>query len=178
MILTRSEFAELALNYLDELTAYARRLAARPWDADDLVQATYERAFHKWQTLREPSNCRAWLFRIARNLHIDHGRSTAARPELRLAGLDDAGEAVAIASLQVPERISRLELERALELIPGEQREAVLLSDLWGFRYQEIAEIVSVPVGTVRSRISRGRRALSEAVTGAAQPRKSGGGSQ
>lgn len=159
--MTREDFADLALSYLEEVTAYARRLAHADWEADDLIQATYERGFRKWKDLRDRARCRAWLFRIARNLHIDRIRTTATRSELRLVDSEPMLPAV---SPEVVERANRDALERALASIASDQREAVLLGDLWGFRYSEIAEIVNAPIGTVRSRISRGRAALVSAL--------------
>lgn len=136
--------------------AYARRLTGSDWDADDLVQVTYERAFLHSGELRETARCRAWLFRICRNLHIDRLRSEAARPVLRL--IDDGVDS--LPPMPLP-RFSTGELEKALAGIDGDQREAILLCDLWGFRYEEAATILDVPVGTVRSRLSRGRSAIA-----------------
>lgn len=150
------EFADLALGHAEELMAYARRLTASDWDADDLVQVTYERAFLHSGELREAARCRAWLFRICRNLHVDRLRSEAARPVLRLVddGVDSAP------AMPLP-RFSAGELEKALAGIDEDQRETVLLCDLWGFPYEEAAAILDVPVGTVRSRLSRGRSAIA-----------------
>ncbi|MCK6553261.1 sigma-70 family RNA polymerase sigma factor [Candidatus Binatia bacterium] len=156
------DFSSLALSYLEELTAYARRLSRNAWDADDLVQATYERAFRGWKGLREPARCRAWLFRIARNLHLDRVRTATARPEIHLVESGYPEADAAVISPEAVERLSARELEAALARLPEEQRHVVLLCDLWGFPYDEIAEIAGVPVGTVRSRIARGRLALSK----------------
>ncbi len=159
--MTREEFATLALGYLEELTAFTSRLARNAADADDLVQATDERAFRSWQSLREARACRAWLFRIARNLHVDRKRATRARPELRPV---EPGDRVAPETLISPETVERLqarEIEGALLQLPPEQREVVLLCDVWGFEYAEIAEVTGAPLGTVRSRIGRGRARLA-----------------
>jgi RNA polymerase sigma-70 factor (ECF subfamily) len=159
--MTLDEFADLALSYLNEVTAYARRLSRSDWEADDLVQDAFEQAFRKWKDLREPARCRGWLFRIARNLHLDRRRAMAARPELRLVEPADPVAPEPFVSPETVERLTARELEAALARLPEKQREAVLLSDLWGFRYEEIAKITATPVGTVRSRISRGRSAMS-----------------
>jgi len=159
--LTREDFAALALSYLEELTAFASRLTRSAADADDLVQATYERAFRSWPSLREPRACRAWLFRIARHLHVHRKRATSARPELRPV---EPGDRLAPEPLVSPETVERLqgrEIEAALLQLPPEQREAVLLCDVWGFDYAEIAEVTGAPLGTVRSRIARGRARLA-----------------
>lgn len=159
--MTRDEFATLAVDYLGEVTAYARRLTRNAADADDLVQDTYDRAFHHWNELREQRACRAWLFRIARNIHTDQMRRGVARPELRLVSGGDTLGPEAVIPAESVERIDAHQLEGALKHLPHEQREAVLLCDLWGFRYDEIAEIMSCPLGTVQSRIARGRAMLA-----------------
>jgi len=159
--LTRDEFAALAMACLEEVTSLACRLSRNPADADDLVQGTFERAFRFWRQLRKPEACRAWLFQIARNLHLSRLRYTAGHPELQLVEED---EGFGLESAAPPELIERLEardLEKALERLPADQREAVLLCDLWGFEYQEIASITGWPLGTVRSRIARGRAKLA-----------------
>jgi RNA polymerase sigma-70 factor (ECF subfamily) len=159
--LTRDEFADLTLRYLPDLAAFTRRLSDSAADGDDLLQATYELAFRSWQSLREGAACRAWLFRIARNLRTDSLRSQHARPEL--IALDDMAERLSThIHASTVERVETVDLQRALERLAPEQREAVLLCDLWGFSYEEIAAIVGIPVGTVRSRISRGRARLLE----------------
>jgi RNA polymerase sigma-70 factor, ECF subfamily len=174
--MTRDEFASLALSYLEEVTAYARRLCRSEWDADDLVQAAFEQAFHKWEALSEPARCRAWLFRIARNLHIDRLRQSAARSELRLVHPSDAVAPEPSVPAETVERLSARELEAALVRLPEDQREALLLCDLWGFRYEEIAEITHVAIGTVRSRISRARSHLAQGLLAARKHGSQSGG--
>lgn len=172
--MNRAEFAELALGYLDEVSAFARRLTSNAADADDLVQITFERAFRAWATLRERGACRTWLFRIARNAYLNRRRTENARPELQLVDVDEMRD-VPVISAETVERVQAHELERALAKLTTEQREALLLSDLWGFTYAEIAEIASVPVGTVRSRIARARaRVIADICVdvGASRPRR------
>jgi RNA polymerase sigma-70 factor (ECF subfamily) len=159
--LTREDFASLALGYLPEVTAFARRLSRNAADADDLVQGTFERAFRSWRDLRQPGACRAWLFRIARNLHLNRQRSAGIRPELRLVDDEEGLAAGAVVSAEVVERLEAHDLEAALDRVPVDQRDAVLLCDLWGFEYEEIASITGWPLGTVRSRIARGRAKLA-----------------
>ncbi|MBI3073293.1 MAG: sigma-70 family RNA polymerase sigma factor [Deltaproteobacteria bacterium] len=159
--MTRDEFADLALACLGEVTAFARRLTPGGADADDLIQSTYERAFATWSTLRERRACRAWLFQIARHLHVDRLRAVKARPELRLIDDDDAIPAVATMAADAIERLDAREIDAALSHLDEAQREAVLLCDVWGFAYDEIAGITGVPIGTVRSRIARGRVAIA-----------------
>lgn len=164
--ITRQGFATLVLSYLEEVTAYARSLSRSEWDADDLVQAAFEQAFRKWKTLREPARCRAWLFRIARNLQVDRARARSAQPEIHLVEPSAQAAAEPVVPAETVERLTAHDLETALGRIPEDQRQAVLLSDLWGFRYDEIVEITNTPIGTVRSRISRGRTTLVRLLAG------------
>ncbi len=173
--MTRDEFSDLVLSYLGEVTAYARRLTRTKWDADDLVQNTFERAFRKRRDLREPGQCRAWLFRIARNLYIDRYRAHAARPELRIVKSTDRLAPEPFVNPETVEQLTAQDLDAALARLPEDQREAVLLCDLWGFRYDEISEIEDVPIGTVRSRIARGRAALSHDLHASEQLSSKGG---
>jgi RNA polymerase sigma-70 factor (ECF subfamily) len=159
--LSREDFASLALGYLEEVTAFARRLTRNAADADDLVQGTFERAFRSWRDLRQPGACRAWLFRIARNLHLNRQRSAATRPELRLVIDEEGLTAGTFVSAEAVERLEAHDLEAALDRLHPDQRDAVLLCDLWGFEYEEIASITGWPLGTVRSRIARGRAKLA-----------------
>ncbi len=159
--MTREEFGALALGYLEEIAAFARRLTGNTADADDLVQATFERAFGSWRELREPAACRAWLFRIARNLFVDGKRAAAIRSRFSLALGSEALSEAFVVPMETVERMTARELEAALDRLPGDQREALLLCDLWGFQYAEIAEIVGSPTGTVRSRIARARSRMS-----------------
>ena len=159
--MTREEFASRALGYLEEVTAFARRLSRNAADADDLVQGTFERAFRSWRDLRRPEACRPWLFRIARNLHLNRQRSAATRPELRLVREEEGPGAQPVVSAEVVETLQAHDLEAALDRLHPDQRDAVLLCDVWGFEYDEIAEITGWPLGTVRSRIARGRARLA-----------------
>jgi RNA polymerase sigma-70 factor (ECF subfamily) len=159
--LTRDEFAALATACLEDLTAYARRVSGSAADADDLVQGTFERAFRSWRDLRQPGACRAWMFRIARNLHLNRQRSAWSRPELRLVDEEQDLGPGSLVPAEAVERLQAHDIEAALDRLPAEQRDAVLLCDLWGFEYPEIAAITGWPLGTVRSRIARGRARLA-----------------
>lgn len=173
--MTREEFAELAISHLEELTAYARRLARSASDADDLLQETYARAFRHWRTLRQPQACRAWLFRVARNAYTDSLRGAATRPELTLVGgLSDTSRVAPVVPAESVERLDARQLEWALATLAHEQREAVLLCDLWGFSYQEIAEIMDCPLGTVQSRVARGRTSVIAALAAEGHTRAGG----
>ncbi len=151
--MTREEFSEVVLQWLAQVTAFARRLTASAADADDLVQITYEQAFRSWRTLRDPRAGRAWLFRIARNAAVDRFRRESSRPEIELVGYEALDVEVSIPLHPV----ESIDLEMALSRLPRDQAEAIVLCDLWGFKYEEIAAISGCAVGTVRSRISRGR---------------------
>ncbi len=151
--MTRDEFSEVVLRWLEQVTAFARRLTSSAADADDLVQITYEQAFRSWHTLRHPRAGRAWLFRIARNAAVDRFRRESARPEIELVGY----EALDIEVAMPLHPVELIDLEAALSRLPIDQTEAIVLCDLWGFTYEEIAAISGCAVGTVRSRISRGR---------------------
>jgi len=144
---------ELALSYAPELRAYIRRFAPTPWEADDLLQETMVRALTQLDGLRDSARCRAWLFRIARNVFLDQVKRRRPQP----IGDDGAISERCASHTATP---LRPDLERALGALPSKQRECLLLCDLWGFRYAEIARIVGAPIGTVRSRISRGRAEL------------------
>jgi RNA polymerase sigma-70 factor, ECF subfamily len=171
---TRDEFAVLALGYLEELTAFARRLTGSFSDADDLVQDTFARAFQAWRTLREPRACRAWLFCIARNQFLNDKRAATARPVLQLVEIDPELQELPSLSPETVERLDARALEAALARLPHDQRETVLLRDLWGFEYEEIADITAVPVGTVRSRLARGRGRVIAALAGLIEERTRG----
>jgi len=166
--LTREEFASLTLGYLEDLAAFARRLSRNAADADDLIQGTFERAFRSWRDLRHPRASRAWLFQIARNLHLNRYRAMSSRPELRLVEAEESLLPELVVPPETVERLTAHDLEAALDRLPSEQRDAVLLCDLWGFEYEEIASITGWPLGTVRSRIARGRAKLGALLAGRA----------
>lgn len=168
---SRAAFVDAALAHVEELAAFTRRLAGSRWEGDDLLQETYARALSRSKELRDLGACRAWLFRIARNLHLDKVKS-ADRRRLQLVA-DGVPEA---ASPAEPARELRPDLERGLAELPTEQREALLLCEVWGFKYEEIAEITECAIGTVRSRIARARSALLRALGGERKGKSKGGG--
>jgi RNA polymerase sigma-70 factor (ECF subfamily) len=166
----RATFAEDTGPYRRPLYSTAVRLTTNPSDAEDLVQETYLRAYRSYGTFRPGTNLRAWLFRILTNAHINRYRAKTRRPEE--TGLDAieehnlhrrtlAGNAHwRSAEDELIDRLSESELLAAVERLSPAYREAVLLSDVGGFSYKEIAEILDVPIGTVMSRLHRGRQAL------------------
>src|SRR2546428_2299235 len=126
--MTRDEFSAAVLQWLTQVTAFARRLTSSAADADDLVQITYEQAFRSWRTLRDAPAGPAWLFRIARNAAVDRFRRESVRPEIELVG-NEAFEAHA----PLPSHpVESMDLEAALSRLPAAQAEAIVLSDLCG----------------------------------------------
>ncbi len=153
-------FEQLAVSHLAAIYGGARSLSDEV-TADDLVQETYLRAWKYFSSFDPETNCRAWLFRILRNVWADRWRKT----QLEIP-LSDAPTAVAVEPLyHWEEEFLKAEFSEAvaaaLSELPLEYRWAVLLADVEEFSYQEIAEIVSCPIGTVMSRISRGRKMLA-----------------
>ena len=159
------------------LYSHALRLTRNPTDAEDLVQETYLRAYRGFPGFREGTNLRAWLFKIATNAYINMYRAKQRRPDERdLDGMEEWAlhgaigglEAAAAARTAEAEAIDAMpdeDVKRALEDLPDVFRQAVLLRDVEGFSYQEIADITEVPIGTVMSRLHRGRRKLEEALS-------------
>jgi RNA polymerase sigma-70 factor (ECF subfamily) len=167
-------FAELAMPYMSALYAAALRMTRNPSDAEDLVQETYLRAYRGFDGFQEGTNLKAWLYRILTNTFINTYRAKKRRPEQtelddvedfylyrRLGGLE-AADANRSTESEVLESIPDDEVKAALESIPEQFRMAVILADVEGFSYKEIADILDVPIGTVMSRIHRGRRALQK----------------
>ena len=167
-------FAEQAMPYMSALYSAALRMTRNPADAEDLVQETYLRAYRGFGGFREGTNLKAWLYKILTNTFINQYRAKKRRPEQvdlddtedfylyrRLGGLE-AVDAERTPESEVLDQIPDAEVKEALESIPEQFRMAVILADIEGFSYKEIAEILDVPIGTVMSRIHRGRRALQK----------------
>jgi RNA polymerase sigma-70 factor (ECF subfamily) len=143
------------LSWVPRLRRYARALTRNRDDADDLVQDTLERAWARSALWRGVGDMRAWLFGIMHNLHVDGAR----RPRLPTQPLDDATPEVAVAATQ-GDRLAVLDLQQALACLPVEQREILLLISLEDMSYADIARTLGIPMGTVMSRLSRGRERL------------------
>ena len=159
---------QILLSWVPRLRRYARALAANRDDADDLVQDTLERAWAKlalWRVGGEVRDIRAWLFSVMHNLHVDGIR----RPKLATVLMDDDTPDVAVAPTQ-GERLAVLDLQGALDLLPVEQKEIVLLIALEDMSYADVAATLSIPVGTVMSRLSRGRERLRSLMEGRDEP--------
>ena len=144
---------------IPSLRRYARALLRDGDRADDLVQDCLERALSRRHLWRGGASLRPWLFRIMHNVHANQARALSARP--RYQPLEDAGEVVD--GTQSPlAHIALGEMARALDELPTEQARVVLLVALEGLSYQEVAEVVDVPIGTVMSRLSRARERLRQ----------------
>ena len=148
--------------HIPRLRRYARALAGDQHAADDLVQDTLERALNKHHLWRPGSDLRAWLFAIMHNVFVNQLRARQAHPEAAL----DEDDLPAVPSVQGA-RLEIRDLESALALLPPEQREIVLLVGLEQFSYAEAAKSLDIPIGTVMSRLFRGRERLRTLITGA-----------
>ncbi len=169
----RARFERDALPMLPNLYAAALRMTRNPSDAEDLVQDTYLRAYRGFAGFREGTNLRAWMYRILTNTFINAYRKKQREPvtvqddEIEDWYLYDrlgASGVEASAEVEVLDRLPDEDVQRALEALPEGFRMAVLLADVEGFAYKEIAEILDVPIGTVMSRLHRGRKALQKAL--------------
>jgi RNA polymerase sigma factor (sigma-70 family) len=171
----RSAFESVALPHLDSVYRFALHLAGHEGDAQDLTQECFHQAFRKFEQFEPGTNCRAWLFRITRNAYIDRlrQRSRQPRPSDLSEEVVGVGATDPIDSMERWERLasggeeSRYdffgdEVAKGLRELPDEFRAAVLLCDVEGLSYAEIAKALACPVGTVRSRISRARTMLKE----------------
>jgi len=163
----RVRFEEEVLELADQAYRVARRLVGSREEAEDLVQETYARAFRSWRSYTPGTNLRAWLFRILTNLNIDRGRKEQRTPETqRIEEGDyflynrleaDSGEAD---EERIVGRLSQDGIVHALSAVPHDFRDVIVLVDIGDFSYQDAAQILDVPIGTVMSRLHRGRRIL------------------
>jgi RNA polymerase sigma-70 factor (ECF subfamily) len=168
------EFEEVALVHLDALYQTALRLTGSRAEADDVVQETYLRAYRSFDRFNPGTNCRAWLFTILRNAFLN--RLRAGRREVLEADMDEreATQSRTAAMESSPEEtffqtVLHGDVDRALKALPLVFREAIILADIEGLSYREVADVVGCPIGTVMSRLSRGRRLLRGALTRFAQ---------
>jgi RNA polymerase sigma-70 factor (ECF subfamily) len=170
----QATFVEQATPFMDSLYAAAMRMTRNPADAEDLVQETYLKAYRGFGGYEDGTNLKAWLYRILTNTFINSYRSKKRRPTesdiedvedlylyRRLGGLE-AAAAGRSAEEELLEIYTDDEVKRALEELPEQFRMAVLLADVEGFSYKEIADIMDIPIGTVMSRLHRGRKGLQK----------------
>ncbi len=183
---TRGLFEEQALPFLDQLYAAAMRMTRNPSDAQDLVQETFVKAFAAFAQYEQGTNLKAWLYRILTNTFINQYRKKQREPyqgtidELEDWQLGGAESTTAMsgrsAEAEAIDHLPDSAVKDALQSIPEDFRLAVYFADVEGFSYQEIAEIMKTPIGTVMSRLHRGRRLLRELLAGYAAERGLGMG--
>jgi RNA polymerase sigma-70 factor (ECF subfamily) len=165
----RVRFEEEALELSDQVYRVARRLVSTREEAEDLVQETYARAFRSWRSFTPGTNLRAWLLRILTNLNIDRGRRKQRAPDEQpleegdyflYNRLEQSARDGNADEERVVERLSQDDIVGALSAVPHNFRDVVVLVDIGDFTYQDAAQILDIPIGTVMSRLHRGRRIL------------------
>jgi RNA polymerase sigma-70 factor (ECF subfamily) len=164
----RVRFEEDALALSDQVYRVARHLVGSREEAEDLMQETYARAFRSWQSFQPGTNLRAWLLRILTNLNIDRGRRVQRTPDMQpleandyflVDKLEEAGGPISEEE-RVDERLSQDNIVEALAAVPHDFRDVIVLVDIGDFSYADAAQILDIPIGTVMSRLHRGRRIL------------------
>jgi RNA polymerase sigma-70 factor (ECF subfamily) len=172
----QAKFEDDAMQFAQQLYSAAMRMTRNPADAEDLVQETFLKAYRAYHTFTEGTNLKAWLYRILTNTYINRYRKLSRRPkEVDLGEVEDlylyrkvstAGtrEASRSAEEEVLSGFVDSDVKQAIEALPENFRLPVLLADVEGFSYKEISDIMDVPIGTVMSRLHRGRKALQKAL--------------
>ncbi|HJW66577.1 MAG TPA: sigma-70 family RNA polymerase sigma factor [Gaiellaceae bacterium] len=165
----RVHFEEEALELADQVYRVARRLVSTREEAEDLMQETYARAFRAWRSFQPGTNLRAWLLRILTNLNIDRGRRQQRSPDFQpleegdyylYNRLEESGREANVDQERVDDRLSQDDVVQALSAVPHDFRDVIVLVDIGDFSYADAAQILEIPIGTVMSRLHRGRRIL------------------
>ena len=177
------DFERDAMQYTRQLYSAAMRMTRNPADAEDLVQETYLKAYRAYHTFQAGTNLKAWLYRILTNTYINKYRKESRRPNevdlgsvedlylYRRLGSEESAEAARTTEDRVLDGLVESDIKTAVENLPENFRLPVLLADLEGFSYKDIAKILDIPIGTVMSRLHRGRKAMQKALWDYAQSR-------
>jgi RNA polymerase sigma-70 factor (ECF subfamily) len=172
----QANFADDAMQYTKQLYAAAMRMTRNPADAEDLVQETFLKAYRAYDSFTAGTNLKAWLYRILTNTYINKYRKASRRPDevdlgnvedlylYRRIGSEESVEASRTTEDRVLDGLVESDIKKAVEALPENFRIPVLLADLEGLSYQEIADILEIPIGTVMSRLHRGRKAMQKAL--------------
>ncbi|WP_445440020.1 sigma-70 family RNA polymerase sigma factor [Corynebacterium argentoratense] len=177
----QTPFEQQALPLLDQLYGGALRLTRNPADAEDLVQETYIKAFQAFDSFTQGTNLKAWMYRIMTNLYITNYRKAQRRPTQTsaeeitdyqlLSSASHESQGLESAEVEALKKLPTSEISEALNALSEDYRMVVYYADVEGLAYKEIAEIMGVPLGTVMSRLHRGRKKLRDALKDVARER-------